>query len=121
MSRNAIFVLGMHRSGTSAVAGVMSVLGVGMPLHLMAAHATNPRGFFESDVIMRVSDRMLAAAGSSWDDWRHIDRSLVDDTLVDEAVTALGEEFGESPLVCIKDPRHCRMAPTWFAAAEKAG
>jgi hypothetical protein len=121
MSKWAIFVLGMHRSGTSAVAGVISTLGVGMPAHLMPAHATNPKGFFESDLIMHVSDAMLAAAGSTWDDWRSLDLSRLDETCETKAMDAVVEEFGDSPFACIKDPRHCRLAPVWFAGAEQAG
>ena len=44
---DVFMVLGMHRSGTSAVAGVLTKLGGGLPKHLMAANWGNERGYFE--------------------------------------------------------------------------
>ena len=47
MNREAILVLGMHRSGTSAVAEALSILGAQLPARLMPPQSDNPRGFFE--------------------------------------------------------------------------
>src|SRR5208282_5648526 len=54
--RRAILILGMHRSGTSAVAGVLSALGVAGPKTLIDPHDNNPRGFFESAVLRVAHD-----------------------------------------------------------------
>lgn len=66
----ALVVLGMHRSGTSSVAGALAMLGAAAPRTLMAPGEDNPRGFWESQVLMGVNDRLLAAGGSNWRDWR---------------------------------------------------
>lgn len=65
-SRLVILVLGMHRSGTSATAGLISKLGVGLPDNLQPAQAENERGFFESTVIGQAHDKLLAANGAGW-------------------------------------------------------
>src|SRR5271170_5283221 len=71
--RQAILVLGMHRSATSAVGGVISARGVAGPKTLLPPSDSNPRGFFESAPLYAALDKMLASAGSAWDDWRELD------------------------------------------------
>ena len=53
-----ICVLGMHRSGTSALTGVVEQLGafLGPPAHLMAPRADNPAGFFEHQPLTDLND-----------------------------------------------------------------
>ena len=67
---DVIVVLGMHRSGTSAVAGTLTKLGGAAPKHLLTADSGNPRGYFESVAFMEFHDELLASAGSCWHDWR---------------------------------------------------
>ena len=43
----ALVVLGMHRSGTSALAGMLHHLGVALGDRLMKATLDNPRGYWE--------------------------------------------------------------------------
>jgi len=47
-SRNAVVVLGMHRSGTSALAGVLARLGCDLPQTLMPTNDFNAKGYYES-------------------------------------------------------------------------
>src|SRR5438094_4158341 len=65
----AAFVLGMHRSGTSAVTRVINLLGV--PLNVRAdwlpeTPQDNPRGFWESASLLEVNDAILATFGGTW-------------------------------------------------------
>ena len=64
----AVLVLGMHRSGTSSVAGALVHLGGHAPLHMMPPQPDNERGFWESPVIMALNDDVLAAGDSGWTD-----------------------------------------------------
>ncbi len=50
--RTAVLVLGMHRGGTSSVAGAMVRLGGAAPLSLKPPQEDNPTGFWESTVLM---------------------------------------------------------------------
>lgn len=68
--KTALVVLGMHRSGTSSVAGALALLGAAPPRTLMEPGEDNPRGFWESLVLMEVNDSLLAAGASNWRDWR---------------------------------------------------
>jgi hypothetical protein len=113
----AILVLGMHRSGTSSIAGSLIRLGGAAPLHLMPAQWDNERGFWESSVISDLNDEILAAGGSDWQDWRNFDFKRIDDAVVTglraRARSALLAEFDDARLPVIKDPRMCRLMPFW--------
>lgn len=65
--RNVV-ILGMHRSGTSMVAGELAAAGlyVGTPAELLVAQEDNPVGFWERRDVVNLNDRLLAAAGGSW-------------------------------------------------------
>jgi len=123
--RTCILVLGMHRSGTSAITGVLEHLGVDTPSTPMGAHPTNPKGFFESQKMYQLHEKLLASAGTSWSDWQRFSPGWFDSPAAGEfqdmALEALAQEFGTSRLFVLKDPRICRLMPFWttvLAAAD---
>lgn len=123
-SRTALLVLGMHRSGTSSVAGAFSLLGGTPPRTLMPAADDNPRGFWESAVLMEFHDRILEAGGSSWRDWRPFPISSVLDARPDflgEGRRLLESEFGDSQFIVLKDPRVCRFSSFWNSLLTESG
>ena len=113
----AVIVLGMHRSGTSSVAGALVQLGGSAPRHLMAASPDNPRGFWESPVVRALNDDILAAGGSEWWDWRQFDAGRIDaaqaNSLHSRARAVLVDEFGDAHFPIVKDPRMCRIMRFW--------
>ncbi|WOJ89493.1 hypothetical protein RZS28_17130 [Methylocapsa polymorpha] len=115
---DVVVVLGMHRSGTSSVAGALTKLGGAEPAHLMAANSGNARGYFESIPFMHFHDELLASAGSYWHDWRKFNpswyRSPALDSYKRRAKEIFASEFGNAPLPILKDPRICRFAPFWL-------
>src|SRR5580704_9384403 len=68
----ALVVLGMHRSGTSALTGMLHHLGVALGSRLMAVTADNPRGYWEHSDIVAIHERLMAALGWGWDDIRSL-------------------------------------------------
>jgi hypothetical protein len=110
-----IVVLGMHRSGTSAIAGVISALGVAGPRTMSKPDDWNPHGYFESTLLFVAFDEMLAAAGSAWDDWRQLNLQWLHSKAAEhhrqKIKRLLINEFGEEPLIFVKDPRICRFVP----------
>jgi len=109
----------MHRSGTSAVTRIISLLGADLPSNLMPAAAeNNEAGFWESMDAYRLNDDLLASAGSSWDDWRRFNpqwiRSPAKPAFKDRALKLLEQDFGGSSLFVLKDPRICRLLPFWL-------
>ncbi len=67
MSRG-VFVLGMHRSGTSAATRLVNLLGVPTCVEddLLPATEDNPRGYWESKTLSAFNDRIFAALGADW-------------------------------------------------------
>lgn len=115
--RPLLLVLGMHRSGTSAMSGLLAAGGAAPPRTLMAANAHNPRGFFESGRIAWINGARLHGGGSAWDDpllypapswppaedahWRGLAREVFE------------TEFADAPWPLMKDPRLSVVLPAW--------
>ncbi|MCF1496265.1 hypothetical protein GOZ83_28590 [Agrobacterium vitis] len=120
-----IVVLGMHRTGTSSVAGTLVKLGGGAPQHLMPTSAFNERGYFESNVIAQFNDEILASAGTRWDDWREFNPDWYNSTVARSfqarAREVFNEEFDTALLPVVKDPRICRFFPFWRQVFEGMG
>ena len=72
--KRGLLVLGMHRSGTSALTRTLSLLGAELPRTLIPAHPSNVTGHWESRDLAAVHEELLAAAGSSWRDFRPLDQ-----------------------------------------------
>jgi hypothetical protein len=57
------------------------------------------------------------SAGSGWDDWLPTSPTFygseLENNFLKEATFVLAREFGEEPLILIKDPRICRILPFW--------
>jgi hypothetical protein len=122
--RDAVLVLGMHRSGTSSVAGALVALGGAAPHHLLPPQPDNERGFWESSVLAALDDEILTAGGSHWRDWRAFDPGQIDleaaVALHARAKAALASEFNEAGLPIIKEPRMCRLMRFWAPVFEEA-
>lgn len=117
LERQALMVMGMHRSGTSALAGLLSALGCDGPATPMKANESNPKGYFESSRLMVLHDEILLSAGSSWRDYRPFPQSWLKSPKAQEyrgKLRALIEaEYGDSSFFVVKDPRICRFLPLW--------
>lgn len=116
--RKGILVLGMHRSGTSALTRVLHLLGCQLPKQVMSGGIGNELGHWESAPIASFNDEVLASAGSSWDDWLPFNSDWYQSPVVHDFVGRgrawLTEEFGSSPLFVLKDPRICRITNFWL-------
>lgn len=121
-ARTCILVSGMHRSGTSMVTGIFRHLGCAAPKTLMPANFFNETGYYESEPIAHLNDRILAAAGLSWDSWKSINpdwfTSEAASAFRDEAYTLLTEEFEGASLFALKDPRLSHLLPFWTPVFE---
>lgn len=117
--RIALLVLGMHRSGTSALTRVLNLLGADISQKLMpAAQGNNETGFWEPQDIVAVHDAMLAAAGSGWDDMSSFPASFFSTGAAKgyqaKILDHLQRDFADSTMFTIKDPRVCRLVPFWL-------
>jgi GT2 family glycosyltransferase len=116
--RQCILVLGMHRSGTSALTRELSLLGAAVPNHFLAGDANNEKGYWESAKLLALHKEMEIEFGSRWDDWRAFDSKVHDAQRIayykmEIARIIVEEEFNDAPLFIIKDPRICRFVPLY--------
>jgi hypothetical protein len=125
--RSCILVLGMHRSGTSALTRVVNLLGAALPRNLMpAAPANNEAGFWEPQDLWTLHDQMLGEVGSRWDDWRSLDLSMLPPYRFEHYKAEIGrqiaEEYGDAQeLIVLKEPRICRFAPFFTGLLAELG
>lgn len=123
--KKLIFVLGMHRSGTSVLARMLNLLGVDLGVDLIEAQAgVNEKGFWEHAEVVEINEALLSRLDSCWYDIRPLPESWWQgvelDDLKDRAGAFLATAFS-SDLSVIKDPRLCRLLPFWQQVAETAG
>ncbi len=119
-----ILITGMHRSGTSLVAGLVNSLGIPMGTGpLMPTSIDNPRGFFERADVMNVNDEFLEALDGGWSSPPPISH----DTwfrFTDEEINKYRDSlelFGlNSAHWFVKDPRICLLMPMWDRMALQA-
>ncbi|NEX23237.1 sulfotransferase family 2 domain-containing protein [Thiorhodococcus mannitoliphagus] len=125
-NRTAILILGMHRSGSSALARSVHLQGAALPKTLMPSQSDNLEGFWESLPIVRLNNQLLSEAERAWDDPRPIETTwwLMRGERrhrVEQAAKLLVSEYPDAELVALKDPRLSRLMPIWLEASAQSG
>lgn len=123
--RTAYLVLGMHRSGTSAITQLLALAGADLPANVMPGDEHNAKGYFEPWKIAIFNDERLRAAGSAWDDpfaFPYRPLAAADDAAWRERALALfDEEFGQIAWPLMKDPRATVLLPFWREVLAERG
>jgi hypothetical protein len=111
IAHRLVIVLGMHRSGTSALTGMLAKAGFTAPSDLIQADDANPKGYWESLSINKLNEDFLEEMESHWSS------SIPLPTGWSESISArkwrsslidiISETFGGAELPTIKDPRFC--------------
>jgi hypothetical protein len=110
-----IAIAGMHRSGTSMIARVLSHSGadLGPEENLAPAKADNQDGFCENLTLLEVNNELLAAAGGGWD--LPPARPLLETAPDDARAKAIGAfvRFDPARVWAWKDPRNSITLEFW--------
>ena len=122
--KEGIIVLGMHRSGTSALTGILNLLGADLGGYLQIPDENhNPKGLWENIDFMLFNEAVFASCNSSWDDIRPLPDKW---WLGHDAASArkslrrlILRHFGSSALWAVKDPRICLLLPLWVNALQE--
>src|SRR5690242_7651516 len=108
-----ICVLGMHRSGTSCLTGMLEDAGVFLG-NVSKQNPHNKKGNQENLEIMRLNDAVLAANGATWDrppeseaDWSREQK---------EALQAILSQYAGHARWAFKDPRTMFTLSGWREA-----
>lgn len=121
-TRTCLLILGMHRSGTSALTRTLNLLGYSLPEKLIGALEGNEVGHWEPENIVLFNDRLLSDMGSAWHDFRSLPPSRLGPEALHKAELQLRDllqrEFGDASHIILKDPRICRLTPLYIQALE---
>jgi hypothetical protein len=113
-NHRAIFVLGMHRSGTSSLTGCLEQRGLYLG-EVSQKNPFNPKGNRENSRVMELNNLVLAASGGRWDSppdemiWTN-DLASERDALVASLKQSGARHWG------FKDPRALFTLPFWEEA-----
>jgi len=116
--KNAVIVLGMHRSGTSLLIRVLEAMGadLGDNCH---------KGLAENLSLMRADERLLREIGNGWQTASPLREDWVRDPAVtpfrEEIRNILATEFASSSLFSFKDPRISLLLPLYLEVLRDLG
>lgn len=118
-----ILVLGMHRSGTSAVARLLNLMGAyfGGENVGIGASAENTKGFWERLDVRALNDSMLHNANCDWDRIAELDLDAIPGDFLDayhRSVRDIVLKLDAHRPWFIKEPRLCVLLPLWRPALE---
>ena len=124
--QTAVIILGMHRSGTSALTRVCNILGVELGDTLLPpVKGNNETGFWEHFDTVATNEELLNAIGMNWDDPRALPERWTETAAAnasrEKILTFLKRDFSTAPLWGIKDPRMCRLMPLWDPIIAQTG
>ncbi|HEV7845745.1 MAG TPA: sulfotransferase [Thermoleophilaceae bacterium] len=125
-ARRLLLVVGVGRSGTSLLTGVLGQLGFHVPQPEVEADDTNPRGFSEPRWAVDFHSKLLKARRVTVNDSRPKALESTATAAEDEATHAeLGEwlsgQLETADSVVIKDPRTGWFLPLWTRSSAELG
>jgi hypothetical protein len=104
-----IFVLGMHRSGTSMVTGILHICGAWLGKKLLMGAKDNPKGHFENKHFLNINQKILRANGGRWDK----PPNKVEFAGCKSAMKRFLLSLPNDKIVVLKDPRTALTFPLW--------
>jgi len=118
ISRQLIVVLGMHRSGTSAITRALQALGVALGERLEPpAQGINDKGYWEDIDLVALNVEILKVLGRDWHSLESIQPSevdlLCDRGYLSKALQLLREKTENHLRFGFKDPRTTKLLPFW--------
>ena len=118
-----VFVLGMHRSGTSALARVLNLMGLyfGGEEVGIGRSAENEKGFWERRDVRALNDAMLFEAGCDWDCLSSLNIDALPTQQRARYVALAGDivlKLDAHRPWFVKEPRLCALFPIWRTASE---
>lgn len=121
MAQKILFIVGPHRSGTSAVTQAFHKAGFEVGDTLLPSNDGNPSGYWEDEIYVACNDEILAEAGRHWRDPRPIEADSLNETtslLANRRMIAkrLAKQLKQYGKLVVKDPRLCRTLPIWLEA-----
>src|SRR5262245_24536103 len=113
-----VVILGAHRSGTSALSGILRLLGFDLGADLVKPNEFNPTGYWENQPVVRLNERILSHLGTSWSDVfslpYRLDAADLREVFETEARALLKKAFSGKRTWVLKDPRFTMLIDFWL-------
>ena len=124
--KQLVLVVGVGRSGTSLISGMLGHMGFHIPQPEVKADQTNPRGFGEPRWVVDFHTRLLRSRRVTVNDARPAAWEAMDAVAHDAAAQAELREWlvgqaRQADALVVKDPRTVWFLPLWIRCAEQLG
>jgi hypothetical protein len=122
--KHLVLVVGVGRSGTSLLSGILGQLGFAIPQPEVQADETNPRGFGEPRWVVDFHSRVLKDKRVTLNDsrpaaWEQM--ALAAPAVHDELREWLRGELAQADEIVVKDPRTVWFLDLWRSCADELG
>ena len=109
MKKNCLIILGPGRSGTSALAGVLNLLGVFMGKQILKGDQYNRKGYYENEKIISLNKKLFLLIKSSIYDLSPPDKKIFyklvsEEKLNEQAYSILENDYSQFSIWGIKSP-----------------
>jgi hypothetical protein len=115
--KRLIVVLGMHRSGTSAITRSLQVMGVELGDKFLPPQEDNITGFWEDADINAINIEILNSLGSEWHFLTPVQQTDIDilrkNGYFQQALEILEKKMSGTDIFGFKDPRLAKLFPFW--------
>lgn len=118
-------VLGMHRSGTSALSHALHLAGADSGARVLPGSRGNEGGHWEDAFAVELHERLLSRFGARWDepfalppDWRRHEAVVSASASIQRY---LADDRSRHAAWVVKDPRLCLFGDLWREAADAVG
>lgn len=125
MQKRWILILGMHRSGTSALSGLLAQCGIEFGKSLLEGNEYNAKGYWEHQELNVINESIFQELGNSWNNPFNIQEKLNSgwepSASIKQRMEALllSSELAEAPISGLKDPRFSLFLPLWLPIFQK--
>ncbi len=124
--RRLVLVVGVGRSGTSLLSGILGQLGLHIPQPEVNADSTNPRGFGEPRWVVDFHTKLLNERRVTVNDarpvaWDVTGRSADSPDAYRELLEWLRGQMDRHGAVVVKDPRTSWFLPLWMRCSTELG
>ncbi len=120
-----IMVLGMHRSGTSALSHALRLAGADSGARVLPGSRGNEGGHWEDAFAVELHERLLSRFGARWDepfalpaDWRRHEAAVSASASIQRYLV---DDRSRHAAWVVKDPRLCLFGDLWREAADAVG
>ena len=108
-----IFIIGMHRSGTSMITGILHKCGLELGGNLLMGARDNPKGHFESKRFIMINQEILMRNGGRW---YSPPKNVKPLSGIEKKMRQFLNDFDPQKISGFKDPRVCFTFPLWYKA-----